>query len=48
MEKKAQYASPPNQSKTLDSKVIIRVQSFAGTFLHYIRAVDPTILPVIN
>ena len=37
-----------DQSTPLDKPNIKKVQSIAGTFLYYGRAVDPTILPALT
>ena len=38
----------PDTSPLLPSKDITKIQSIAGSFLYYGRAVDPTILPAVN
>ena len=44
---KQQFATSDN-SDLLDKKGTQRVQSVAGTFLYYARAVDPTMLPALT
>ena len=48
MEKKIQYAPPPDDSDKLDKNGTKRIQSICGSFLYYARAVDPTILRALN
>jgi hypothetical protein len=45
---KVQYSANTDTSPFLNKKDTQRVQSVSGTFLYYARAVDPTILPVLN
>ena len=43
-----QYVQTEPDLQTLDPVGTQRFQSIAGTFLYYSRAVNPTILPVLN
>ena len=45
---KIQRAKAPDTSKKLDKKGKKKVQSVAGTFLYYGRAVEPPILVALN
>ena len=43
-----QYATTPDTSPTLSPKETKHIQSIAGSFLFYGRAIDSTILPALN
>ena len=45
---KRQYATPPDTSAVLDSNGIKTVQKVVGSFLYYARAMDNTIITVLN
>ena len=48
MEKKVQYALPPETLPVLDKNYIKRLQSFTGTFQYYTKGVDPTMIVAVN
>ena len=45
---KIQYPSPPDESRAATPKETKHVQSIAGTFLYYCRAIDPTMIVALN
>ena len=45
---KPQKATPIDTSPSLSPTETTKIQSIAGSFLYYGRAVDPTILPTVN
>ena len=45
---KIQYTQPPDNTTTIDKNGKRRVQSIAGTFLYYTRAIDPTMIIALN
>ncbi len=45
---KIQYATDPDTSQRVSPKETQRVQSIAGTFLYYSRAIDPTMIVALN
>ena len=46
--KKQEHATAPDTSPSLDQNETKYIQSFTGSLLYYGRALDHTILPVLN